>query len=313
MSTDPLSVFEEPRPAPPGDDTTADTAHVHAPVTGIDGSVKVSRAGRNLPAAIGVGLLLGALIVLSLFWRKELFLGLATVSVAVGAWELTQAMRRSGVRVPVPPALIGCVAMMVGAYVGGTETLAVIFALACVLTLMWRGSAGVDGRAAADVTGGFLVAAYPSLLAGFAMLLLAAPDGAWRVFTFLAVTVASDVGGYAVGVLAGRHPMAPTVSPKKSWEGFAGSVLGSMIVGALCLTLTPLHGPAVVGAVLGAVVAAAATLGDLAESSIKRDLGIKDMSDILPGHGGLMDRLDSLLVTAPTTWAVLTLLLPPAG
>ena len=313
MSTDPLSVFEEPRPAPPGDDTTADTAHVHAPVTGIDGSVKVSRAGRNLPAAIGVGLLLGALIVLSLFWRKELFLGLATVSVAVGAWELTQAMRRSGVRVPVPPALIGCVAMMVGAYVGGTETLAVIFALACVLTLMWRGSAGVDGRAAADVTGGFLVAAYPSLLAGFAMLLLAPPDGAWRVFTFLAVTVASDVGGYAVGVLAGRHPMAPTVSPKKSWEGFAGSVLGSMIVGALCLTLTPLHGPAVVGAVLGAVVAAAATLGDLAESSIKRDLGIKDMSDILPGHGGLMDRLDSLLVTAPTTWAVLTLLLPPAG
>ena len=172
-----------------------------------------SRAGRNLPAAIGVGVLLGGLIIVSHFWHKELFLFVATTAVCIGVWELTHAMRRSGVRVPVFPAVLGCAGMLISAYFAGGEALAVAFMLSCALIMMWRGSESVDG-AAADVTGGFLVAAYPSLLAGFAMLLLAAPDGAWRSFTFVCVTVASDIGGYAVGVLAGRHPMAPTISPK---------------------------------------------------------------------------------------------------
>ncbi len=305
MADDPLDVFDPPEPA-----AGVEQEHVHAPIETVEESVKVSRAGRNLPAAIGVGLLLGITIILCLFWRKELFVVLATVSVAVGAWELTQALARNGVRVPVFPAVAGTVGMLAAAYVGGEEALAVAFLLSCAFTMLWRGGDSVDG-ASADVTGGFLVAAYPGLLAGFAMLLLAPGDGPWRTFLFLLVTVASDVGGYAVGVLAGRHPMAPTISPKKSWEGFAGSVVCCMITGAVAVSVTPLHGSAIVGAVLGALVACAATLGDLVESSIKRDLGIKDMSDFLPGHGGLMDRLDSLLLTAPVTWAVLTLLMPP--
>ncbi len=267
-----------------------------------------SRAGRNLPAAIGVGVLLGVLIIASHFWQKWLFLVVATVGVCIGSWELTNAMRRSGVRVPVFPAVLGCAGMLTSAYFSGGEALAVAFMLSCALIMMWRGSESVDG-AAADVTGGFLVAAYPSLLAGFAMLLLAAPDGAWRSFTFMCVTVASDIGGYAVGVLAGRHPMAPTISPKKSWEGFAGSVAACVLVGVICVTLG-LHAPAWVGVVLGVLVAAAATLGDLLESSLKRDLGIKDMSSFLPGHGGFMDRLDSLVVTAPVVWAVLAVTVP---
>ncbi len=277
------------------------------PVPQASRSDKPSRAGRNLPAAIGVGLLLGALIIVTHFWRKELFLVLATAAVSVGCWEIAQVLRRKGIRVPVFPVVLGCVVQLSAAFFLGEEALFVAFALTCALVLMWRASERVAG-AAADVGAGIFIAAYPALLAGFAMLLLAAPDGSWRSFTFMCVTVASDVGGYAVGVLAGRHPMAPRISPKKTWEGFAGSFIGCIIVGIVCVTLG-LHGPWWVGAIVGVVTAPAATLGDLVESAIKRDLGIKDMSNILPGHGGLMDRLDSLMVSAPVIWATLTLLL----
>ena len=271
---------------------------------------KTSRAGRNLPAAIGVGLLLGALIIGTHFWRKELFLVLATTAVSIGCWEIVQALRGRGVRVPVLPVVLGCVVMLSAAYFLGEEALFVAFALTCALVLMWRAGESLTG-AAADVGAGIFIAAYPALLAGFAMLLLAAPDGAWRSFTFLCVTAASDVGGYAVGVLAGRHPMAPRISPKKTREGFAGSFVGCIVVGILCVTLG-LHGPWWVGAIVGVLTAPAATLGDLVESAVKRDLGIKDMSNILPGHGGLMDRLDSLVVSAPVIWATLALLMPVA-
>ena len=267
-----------------------------------------SRAGRNLPVAIVVGIGLGALVIACLFWRKELFLVLATVSVSYGTWEIVSAMRARGRAVPVLPAVLGCMAQMVAAYFGGTAALAVAFLLTGALVVMWRGAEGVE-RAAADVTGGFLVAAYPALLGGIAMLMLAAADGAWRAFTFVAVTVASDVGGYAVGVLFGKHPIAPAISPKKSWEGFAGSVLLCMIAGAMCV-VWGLHGPWWAGVILGALMAPAATIGDFAESAIKRDLGVKDMSSLLPGHGGLMDRLDSLVVAAPVAWVVMALLVP---
>jgi phosphatidate cytidylyltransferase len=303
--------MSEPNPPPTISDLLGEIGESSsAPVSRRDARPdRPSRAGRNLPAAIGVGVLLGVLIVVSHFWHKELFLLVATTAVCIGVWELTHAMRRSGVRVPVFPAVLGCAGMLISAYFAGGEALAVAFMLSCALIMMWRGSESVDG-AAADVTGGFLVAAYPSLLAGFSMLLLAAPDGAWRSFTFVCVTVSSDIGGYAVGVLAGRHPMAPTISPKKSWEGFAGSMLGCVAVGVACVTYG-LHAAPWIGVLLGVLVAAAATLGDLLESSLKRDLGIKDMSSFLPGHGGFMDRLDSLVATAPVVWAVLAALVPP--
>ncbi len=284
---------------------------VIAPVTTEAQSVKVSRAGRNLPAAMAVGLTLGALIVFTLFTRKELFVVLATASLCVGVWELCRALRLGGLHVPVVPSVVGCVSMLGAAYVGGGQALAVCFALTCVAILVWRVADGVAG-AAPDIAGGMLVAAYPSLLAAFSSLLLAPDDGNWRLFTYVAVTVSSDIGGYAVGVLLGRHPMAPTISPKKSWEGFGGSVLMCMGVGVLCVHFA-LGGRWWVGLLLGAVTAVAATVGDLIESTIKRDLGVKDMSNILPGHGGMMDRLDSLVVTAPVVWAVLALLVPVAA
>ncbi len=269
---------------------------------------KPSRAGRNLKAAVGVGAVLGALVLGTLLTNKVSFLVLVMAAIAVGAWEMRSALRQAGVVAPLVPPVVGSVAMLWAAYVHGPVGLTVAWALTAAAVVLWRGAGPIQG-AARDVLGGVFVATYPALLAGFAILLLAHDDGVERVLVFVVVTVASDIGGYAAGVLLGKHPMAPTISPKKSWEGFGGSVLLCVVAGSL--TLHFLLGQAWwIGVLLGIGVAASATIGDLMESLIKRDLGIKDMSNILPGHGGVMDRLDSLIVVAPMVWAVLALLAP---
>jgi phosphatidate cytidylyltransferase len=256
-----------------------------------------------------VGVALGAVIIASLVLRKELMLVIIVGAIGLGVWELRRALTRVSIHVPFVPTLIGAVSMTLSAYVGGGEALIVTLGLTCVGVLIWRIADGVGG-AVRDVAGGFFVAVYPGFLAGFAALLLAAPDdGARRVVVFLLVTVLSDVGGYAAGVAFGRHPMAPSVSPKKSWEGFAGSAVTSAAGGAVAVHYL-LGGPWWGGAVLGACAAVAATVGDLAESTIKRDLGVKDMSNVLPGHGGIMDRLDSLVLVAPLAWALLSWVVP---
>jgi phosphatidate cytidylyltransferase len=272
---------------------------------------KSSRAGRNLPAAIAVGVTLGVLIVLSLALAKVTFLILVALAVSAGVWELRRALAQVAIHVPLVPSLVGTLSMLGSAYFGGGQALALTLGLTCVGILLWRVADGV-ADAMRDIAGGMFVALYPSFLAGFAALLLAAPDdGAKRVFVFILVTVLSDIGGYLFGVLWGRHPMAPSVSPKKSWEGFTGSVLACMVGASLAIPLA-LGGPWWSGLILGALVAVGATVGDLTESTIKRDLGIKDMSTFLPGHGGVMDRLDSLLITAPLTWALLSVFVPLA-
>jgi phosphatidate cytidylyltransferase len=269
---------------------------------------KKSRAGRNLPAAIGIGVTLGAVVVASLVLRKELFLVVMAAAIAVGAWELTKALAGIGIRASLVPLLLGAVSMILSAYLRGPEALMVTYGLTLVAILVWRVADGVRG-ATKDLVGGLFIATYPCFLAGFVALMLAQADGHLWVFFFVMVTVASDIGGYAAGVTLGRHPMAPTVSPKKSWEGFAGSVAFCAAVGATALHFM-LHGSWVLGAGIGVAAAVAATIGDLMESLLKRDVGIKDMSSILPGHGGIMDRLDSLVMTAPLVWALLTYLLP---
>jgi phosphatidate cytidylyltransferase len=264
------------------------------------------RAGRNLPAAIAVGAGMGGVVLASLAVRKEAFVAVVAVAVCLALWELTQALAQRDVTVPVVPVAVGAVGMLVAAFTAGGQALAVCFVLTAVGVVVWRTAEGPVG-ALRDVAGGIFAAAYLPLLAGFAMLLLAEPDGALRVLTFVLVTISSDIGGYAAGVLTGRHPMAPSVSPKKSWEGFAGSVATCVLVGVGAVVLL-LDGPWWAGAVLGVAAVLTATLGDLGESMIKRDLGIKDMGAVLPGHGGVLDRLDSLLMTAPVCWALLHVL-----
>jgi phosphatidate cytidylyltransferase len=268
-----------------------------------------SRAGRDLVAAIAVGVGMGVVILASLLIERHWFIGVLALAAAVGTWELSGALRRGAeIAVPLPLLLVGGQAMVWLSWPFGLRGLAVAFAATALAVLLGRMRAG-SAHYVRDVTAGLFTAAYVPLFCSFATLMLVAPDGLGRVLTFLICVVASDVGGYAAGVIAGKHPMAPSISPKKSWEGFAGSQVAGMAAGALSVMFL-LHGPWWVGVLTGALLVVSATLGDLIESMIKRDLGIKDMGTLLPGHGGLMDRLDSLLPTAVVAWAVLSLLLP---
>lgn len=266
------------------------------------------RAGRNLPAAIGVGLGLGAVILLSLLIQKQIFLVVVTAAVLVGVWELVRGLEQAHIHAPLVPCLLGGAVMLPAAYFGGSQGLFICAALALVAILLWRAVDETDG-AVGDIAGGAFVTAYVPVLAAFTALLLAEPDGVHRIIAYVIVVVCSDVGGYAVGVLFGRHPMAPSVSPKKSWEGFAGSLVACAVGGVLVSTLL-LGGAWWAGLLLGLFTVVAATMGDLGESTVKRDLGIKDLGNILPGHGGIMDRLDSLLLAAPVAWIVLAQLVP---
>ncbi|MFC5261018.1 phosphatidate cytidylyltransferase [Kribbella qitaiheensis] len=275
---------------------------------GVDQSTPASsRAGRNLPAAIAVGVGLGAVILGSLFWQKVLFTFVVLAAVLVAVDELVRVFRTSGATLARIPLFAGTTAMLISAYFGGPLALLVAMALTVLATIFWRMPGGSVGFVR-DVTTGVFLIGYVPLLAGFAILLVQPEaDGPQRVVTFFLVVVASDVGGYVAGVLFGKHPMAPTISPKKSWEGFAGSTLACIGAG-IGSVIWLLDGDWWVGAIVGAVAVLTATVGDLAESMIKRDLGIKDMSNLLPGHGGVMDRLDSLLATAPAVWLLLHLL-----
>jgi phosphatidate cytidylyltransferase len=256
--------------------------------------------------AVGIGLL--AVVLASLFIVKAVFVGVAAVAVVIAVWELAAAFSVRDIRPPVVPLAIGAVAMLVAAYAGGAETLVAALALTVLASLVWRLPDGPEAYLR-DTTAGVFTAMYVPFLASFAVLMLEPSDGPRRVTTFLVVTMCSDIGGYLVGVVLGRHAMAPTISPKKSWEGFAGSVLFCAVGGAAAVHLL-FDDDYWKGVVLGLAAVVAATVGDLGESMIKRDLGIKDMGRLLPGHGGIMDRLDSLLVTAPVAWAVLTVLIP---
>ena len=262
------------------------------------------KAGRNLPAAIGVGLALGAVIVASLLVEKVAFLGVIALAVLFGLRELSNALKERGIVLPLVPACVGGLGILAAAYFSGEGALASVLALTAVAILVWRLADGAEGYLR-DATAGILAVVYIPFLAGFAALMTAEDHGAERVLLFLLLVVCNDTGGYAAGVLIGRHPMAPKISPKKSWEGLIGSVVLAGAAGAIGLNLM-LHGQYWQGALTGAAVAASATLGDLCESMIKRDLGIKDMGHLLPGHGGIMDRLDSLLPTAPVVYLLLS-------
>jgi phosphatidate cytidylyltransferase len=268
-----------------------------------------SRAGRDLPAAIAVGLLLGAAVLVSLLTVRQSFIAVVAVAVAVGTWELAGVLRRAGgIEVGLPPVLVGGQLVVWLAWPLGARGVLVGFVLAVLAVFGWRFRGGVAGFLR-DVSGSVFTVVYVAVFAAFAALLVLPADGVARELCFLIGVVVSDIGGYVAGVLLGRHPMAPAISPKKSWEGAAGSALAGAVAGALTLSLL-LHVAAWKGVLFGLAIVVSATLGDLTESLLKRDLGVKDMGTLLPGHGGLMDRLDSLLPSAVTSWLLLTALVP---
>lgn len=273
------------------------------------GAKREPRTGRNLPLAIGVGLALGSLVLLSLYTVKEIFLAVMVVFLFIGMRELTEAFNSRDIRVPFIPVATGMVGTPVVAYVWGPTATVAAVSLTMLALLMTRMTEGADGYVR-DVSAGALVAGYLVLVGGIVALLMRPDDGDHRIVIFIATTVASDTGGFFAGSFLGRHKLAPTISPKKTWEGVTGSALMCMLVGGWLVWWLLDGGRIWQGVLVGLAVVVTATAGDLVESMIKRDLGIKDLGTILPGHGGVMDRLDSLVVTAPVVWLLLELFVP---
>jgi phosphatidate cytidylyltransferase len=287
-------------------DVTVDTLSPSDPVAdAAEPAQKTSRAGRNLRSAISVGLGLGAAILASLLLYRPSFVAVIVLAVVIGVYELVTAV---AARPPLVPLLAGAVAMDVVAWYRGSSGLVIGLLITAGGVAIWRlGDGAVDYLR--DVSVSVLIALYVPLLAGFAVLLAHPSDGAARVLTFIGTVVCSDTGGYVSGVLFGKHPLAPRVSKAKTWEGFTGSVLACSIAGVLLVTLT-FHHEWWKGILFGVAIALTATLGDLGESMIKRDIGIKDMGRLLPGHGGIMDRLDSLLPCAAVAYLLLSWIAP---
>jgi phosphatidate cytidylyltransferase len=262
-----------------------------------------SRAGRNLPVAIASGVVLGVAIIVSLVFWKTAFMLIVAAAVVVAIWEMHKGLKARDIDIPQEPLMLGGVAMVCLAYFVGTDSLVTATAVTALVTMLWLLRRGVPGYVQ-NATASVFTLIYVPFLGSFVALLLGEDEGAKGVITFIVVTTASDIGGYAAGVLFGKHPMAPVISPKKSWEGFAGSAVSCVVAGYL-LVVFLLDGDWWVGVALGLIAVVMATLGDLCESVMKRDLGIKDMSQVIPGHGGLMDRLDSLLATIAPIWLLL--------
>jgi phosphatidate cytidylyltransferase len=263
------------------------------------------------------GVLLGAAVLALLAINKGSFVFLAAAAILLAQAELYAVMRSRGLQ---PATLLGLVCgafTFVGAYLHGPDAALFGAALAMGLTVPWYIAAPPAARkhTTVNVAATILGVVYVPFLASFAMLLLRTPGdaGKYMFLSMLVLTVLYDVSAYAVGTIWGHRPMAPTVSPNKSWEGAIGATLITVFVGLTVVpNFTPFSselvgtGPAVG---LALIVAMFAPLGDLVESALKRDLGVKDMGSLLPGHGGVLDRVDAILFTAPAAYFLLRIVL----
>ena len=263
------------------------------------------KAGRKLFPSIAVGLTLLGLVIASLAFERVLFLPLAIAAIIRGVWELGQALDRADIEISVPTISFCAIAIMTSAWVKDVTGLAVATAISIPFLLI-SGLPKGHHNFVKNATATVFATIYLPFLAGFLVVLAEPDDGLARVMTFVVVVGCNDTFGYIFGVLLGKHKLAPAISPKKTWEGLIGSLIFSILGGGLMLSLL-FEKHWVVGAAIGLAAVFTATCGDLIESAIKRDLDLKDMGAILPGHGGMLDRLDSVLLSAPIIWAILTL------
>ncbi|OBB15757.1 phosphatidate cytidylyltransferase [Mycolicibacterium setense] len=272
---------------------------------------KQSRAGRNLPAAIGVGVVLGAMAIGTLLFAPIWWLPLLAVAIAIATHEVIRRLREHGYALPTIPLLLGGQAMIWLTWPFGAVGLLGAYGGTIVVCMVWRlVGQGLNQQPVnylRDIAATVLLATWVPMFAAFTALLIFADHGGARVFTIIVTVVFADIGGYVAGVLFGKHLLAPAISPKKSWEGLGGSLVFGIAAAVLSVAFL-LDKPAWVGVPLGLLLVITGVLGDLVESQIKRDLAIKDMGTLLPGHGGIMDRIDAMLPSAVVGWIVLTLL-----
>jgi phosphatidate cytidylyltransferase len=275
-----------------------------------------AKAGRNLPAAIAVGVLLIAWVILSLLFFVPGFVAMVVIAAALGSIELHRALQTHGRgSSAIVPIVIGGSLTSIGAYfLAGRPAedaillVAAPLAITVAVALAWRLRGGTENYVK-DAAASLFTIAYAGLLPLFLALAAGEPRGQFRILAIILCIVASDTGGYIAGVLLGRHKMAPVISPKKTWEGFGGSVVLSGAFGYVTVHLL-LGAPVWASLVFGFAMVVTGTLGDLVESMVKRDIGIKDMSGFLPGHGGVLDRIDSIVFSAPVAWLLLYLMVP---
>jgi phosphatidate cytidylyltransferase len=258
------------------------------------------RAGRKLLPSILVSISLLTLIFGSITLEPKLFLALICIVIMLGVRELTHAYRAGGIELPDLPIMAAALVILLASWFGGTEGLAVSTGLIIpilMFLLLLISQKDFIKRSTSAVFAVF----YLAVLGGFILLVANDPDGGKRILALVILISCNDTFAYFAGVLFGKHKMAPSISPKKSWEGLIGGLIASLIGGALIFQ-NSFNVDWYVGCAIGVMTVVTATCGDLIESAIKRDLAIKDMSNLLPGHGGIMDRLDSALFTAPAVW-----------
>ena len=263
------------------------------------------RAGRKLGPSILVSLSLVAIVWASLAFEPVIFAALVTLAVCLGIREISRAFAQVETKISSNALIVATIGLSAATWQGGVAGLAVATAIALPILLINLLRNGPEGFVA-SATATTLVLVYLPFLAGFLILLGNESNGLAQVMTFVILVGCNDTFGYFVGVLIGKHPMAPKISPKKSWEGLIGSIVFTTLGGSLMFHYV-LDIKWYLGALVGLLIVFTATSGDLIESAMKRDLHLKDMGSLLPGHGGILDRLDSVLLSAPALWLTLEL------
>lgn len=279
------------------------------------GTPKTCAAGRDLPLAIASALVLFAWIIAGLLWWPPLFVAFWMAALCVGSMEIANALTKLDLQAERIPIMFGIPITVAAAYLfglGGRVADAQAAALGGLMLtvlvgLLVRIRRGLEGFVL-DSAASLFTATYLGVLGLPLILVLSHSDGSLRALLLFVCVPACDTGAYAVGSLLGRHKMAPKISPAKTWEGLTGGLVLAGAAGGVYVRFV-LGSPWWVGAIIGVALGLAAALGDLVESMIKRNAGIKDMGSAVPGHGGAMDRLDSLLAAAPVLWLLQYVLL----
>ena len=264
------------------------------------------RAGRKLIPSIIVGLFLLAVIFSTMAFIPPLFALFVGTAVLIALHELTAALKLHSIALNYLHLALSTGLILGAAWIGGLPGLSVSVVIALIANLFLALMQGTEGFIK-NATARAFTLLYPGFVAGFIFLLARPGDGFAYIATLVILVGCNDTFAYVFGVLLGKHPLAPKISPKKTWEGFVGGLIFTAAGGALSFYYLLDYQPAV-GALAGLAAVLAATVGDLVESAIKRDLSIKDMGTLLPGHGGMLDRLDSALITAPVMWCFIELL-----